>query len=126
MQAHHTQRRDLGASASAPADISRSLAIEWLATLEARPFRPSAQQLDWVDGGDIVIGEARPRRMRVAATRFAGLFADHVAQNMTVAGGPGAYALVWQCARWAFVESLAADFIRRDVEPRARVAACPR
>jgi len=70
---------------------------------------PSAQQLEWVEGGDIVVGEAHPRRMRVAATRFAGLFAEHVAQDMTVAGGPGAYALVWQCARGAFLESLAAE-----------------
>lgn len=108
-QAHRTRRWDLAAPAPAPAEISRSLAIEWLAALEARPFRPSAQQLDWVENGDVVFGEARSRRMRVAATRFAGLFADHVAQDMTVAGGPGAYALLWQCARWAFVESLAAD-----------------
>ena len=107
VQAHRTRRPDAGATAPAPADASRSLAIEWLAALDARPFMPSAQQLDWVEGGDIVVGEARPRRMRVAATRFAGLFAEHVAQDMTVAGGPGAYALVWQCARGAFLESLA-------------------
>jgi hypothetical protein len=109
-------RADPEAAPDIPGDISRSLAIEWLATLEDRPFRPSAEQLDWVDGGDLVIGEARARRLRVAAPRFAGLFADHVASDMSVEGGPGAYALVWQCARWAFIEGMTVGPVRGDDE----------
>jgi hypothetical protein len=106
----HTHRPDAGAVARVPVDdVSRSLAIEWLTFLTDRPFKPSAQQLGWVDGGDLVAGEARSRRMRVAAARFAGLFADHVAQDMAVECGPGAYALVWQCARQAFIKSMAKD-----------------
>ena len=58
-----------------------------------------------VDGGDIVVGEAHDRRMRLAAARYAGLFADHVAQDLETDAGPGAYALVWACARLAFIES---------------------
>ena len=102
------RRPDPGPPALDPANVSRSLAIEWLTTLADRPFRPSAVQLGWVDAGDLVAGEARPRRMRVAAARFAGLFADHVAGDMAVEGGPGAYALVWQCAREAFITSVTA------------------
>lgn len=86
-------------------DASHRLAVAWLTTLEDRPFKLSTQRLEWV-GGDLVLGEARPRRMRIAAGRFAGLFADHVAQDMGAEGAPGAYALVWQCARSAFIESM--------------------
>ena len=89
----------------ARADASRALAMRWVATLDERPFRPSLEQLARVNGGDLVVGEARDRRMRLAADRYAGLFADHVAQDVEVEAGPGAYALVWACARLAFIES---------------------
>ena len=106
--AEPSRRPDPIGSAPVP-DVGRSLAIDWLRALKDRPFRPSPQELDWVAGEDLVDGEARSRRVRVAASRFAGLFADHVVQDTSIAGGPGAYAWVWQSARRAFVEVVAAD-----------------
>jgi hypothetical protein len=96
---------DPGRVAADLANHSRSLAIGWVATLGLRPFQPSNEQLAWVDGGDLVEGEAHDRRMRVAATRYAGLLADHIAGDVTVDGGPGAYAMVWLCARQAFIDN---------------------
>jgi hypothetical protein len=134
--AEPSRRPDPIGSAPVP-DVGRLLAIDWLRALKDRPFRPSPQELDWVAGEDLVDGEARSRRVRVAASRFAGLFADHVAQDMSIEGGPGAYAWVWQSARQAFVEVVAADGdlvmrttaghdpvkdVHRDIQPTRRAA----
>lgn len=85
---------------------SRAVAARWIATLDERPFRPTPERLAWVAGGDLVEGEARARRLPMAAARYAALFADHVAQDMAAEGGPGAYVRIWLCARRAFIDSL--------------------
>lgn len=87
---------------------SRALAARWMATLDDRPFRPTPERLAWVAGSDLVQGEARARRLPLAAARYAGLFADHVAQDMAVEGGPGAYVRIWLCARRAFIDNMSA------------------
>lgn len=42
------------------------------------------------------------------------LFTDHVGQDVAVDGGPGAYALIWLCARRAFIATMSPE----DLEPR--------
>jgi hypothetical protein len=59
-----------------------------------------------VAGGDLDEGEARARRLPMAAARYAALFADHVAQDVGAEGGPSAYVRIWLCARRAFIESM--------------------
>jgi hypothetical protein len=101
--AHHVT------ATSGPRDdraTSRALAARWIATLDDRPFRPTPERLAWVAGSDLVEGEARARRLPLAAARYAALFADHVAQDMAADGGPGAYVRIWLCARHAFIESM--------------------
>lgn len=95
---------------SSPDDrsTSRTLASRWIATLDDRPFRPTPERLAWVAGGDLVEGEARARRLPIAAARHASLFADHVMQDMAAEGGPGAYVRIWLCARRAFIDSMSA------------------
>ena len=61
-----------------------------------------------VAGGDLDEGEARARRLPMAAARYAALFADHVAQDVAAEGGPSAYVRIWLCARRAFIESMSA------------------
>ena len=102
---------DRVAATSSPADdrsTGRALAARWIATLDERPFRPTPERLAWVAGGDLDEGEARARRLPMAAARYAALFAGHVAQNMDAQGGPDAYVRIWLCARRAFIDSLSA------------------
>ena len=40
----------------------------------------------------------------IEASRFATRVANHVAQDVAAQGAPGAYALIWLCARRAFVQ----------------------
>jgi hypothetical protein len=94
-----------GAHADAP-DVAHLLASRLVAGLDDRPFRPTADQLARVWGGDLVRGERRENRARIAAGRYAALFTDHVVQDVAVDGGPGAYALIWVCARSAFIGNM--------------------
>ncbi|HEX7346624.1 MAG TPA: hypothetical protein VF253_07510 [Candidatus Limnocylindrales bacterium] len=89
-------------------DIVRLLANRLVATLDSRPFRPTVDQLAWVWGGELGPGETGRSRARIAAYRYAELFAGHVIQDVTVEGGVGAYMRIWQCARRAFIDSVAA------------------
>lgn len=88
---------------------SRLLADRLVAGLDDRPFRPTADQLAWVWGGELVRGEARASRVSIAAGRYAALLADHVVEDVTAEGAPGAYARIWRCARSAFIESTIAE-----------------
>jgi hypothetical protein len=60
---------------------ARALVARWIVTLADRPFRPAPEQLAREAGGDLVEGEARARRLPMAAARHAALFADHVGQG---------------------------------------------
>jgi hypothetical protein len=91
------------------ANTSRLLADRLIAGLDARSFRPTADQLATVWGGDLVRGETRASRARIAAGRYAALFTDHVIGDVTVDGGAGAYVRIWLCARLAFIESATPD-----------------
>ena len=97
------------ASTVRKADVSRLLADEWIGGLDPRPFRPTAGQLasDW--GGELTRGETQEQRVRVAAGRYAALFTDHVVEDVTIDGGPGAYVRIWQCARQAFIQSMTSE-----------------
>jgi hypothetical protein len=97
----------LSAVDRAAAAVSHALADRWVADLDGRPFRPTPDQLVWVAGHDLDEHADRDRRVPVAASRFASLFADHVTGDLTVRGGPGAYVRIWLCARRAFIDSLA-------------------
>jgi hypothetical protein len=99
-----SQGEDLGA----PSDIVWALASRLVAGLDDRPFHPTAEQLAWVWGGELVLGEAMESRARIAAGRYAGLFTNHVVPDVALDGAPGAYARIWLCARLAFMESVAA------------------
>lgn len=110
--ARRVARRDIGDAPGLP-DFSRLLANRLVATLEARPFRPTAAQLEWVWGGDLVRGEAPATRARIAACRYAGLFTDHVVQDLAAEGAPGAYATIWLCARSAFIASVTSGAAER-------------
>jgi hypothetical protein len=55
-------------------DDSRLLATKLIAGLDSWPFRPTAAQLAWVWGGELVMGEAQESRSRIAAGRYAALF----------------------------------------------------
>jgi hypothetical protein len=102
---------DRVAATSSPGDdrsTGRALAARWIATLADRPFSPTPEQLARVAGGDLDEGEARARRLPMAAARYAALFADHVAQDVAAEGGPSAYVRIWLCARRAFIESTSA------------------
>jgi hypothetical protein len=87
-------------------NAARLLADRWIAGLGVRPFRPTTDQLDWVWGGELDRGETRHSRAQVAGWRYAELFASHVAEDVSVDGGTGAYVRVWLCARRAFLESV--------------------
>jgi hypothetical protein len=87
------------------ANTTRLLADRLIAGLDDRPFRPTAHELALVWGGDLVRGESRASRARIAAGRYAALFTDHVIGDVTVDGGAGAYVRIWLCARLAFIES---------------------
>jgi hypothetical protein len=96
-----------GPSAAAGRPVTpRSVADGWVAALDQRPFHPTPEQLAWVAGGDLVEGEASDRRRPIAAARYAALFADHVAQDLTADEGAGAYVRIWLCARRAFIDSM--------------------
>jgi hypothetical protein len=94
---------------SGRAERGRRLANELVGGLDARPFRPTADQLAWVWGGDLARGEARADRARVAAGRYAALFADHLVQDVTIDAAPAAYARIWLCARAAFTDDYASE-----------------
>lgn len=106
-------------ASSVPADdpLGRSLASRWVATLDERPFRPTPEQLAWVAGSDLVEGEAGVRRRPIAAGRYAALFADHVAQDVTVDGGAAAYVRIWLCARRAFIDNVNTRSIEAPSDP---------
>ena len=97
------------ASTVRKADVSRLLADEWIGGLDTRPFRPTANQLASVWGGELTRGETQEQRVRVAAGRYAALFTDHVVEDVTIEGGPGAYMRIWQCARQAFIQSMTSE-----------------
>jgi hypothetical protein len=99
------ERPDLaaGGNDAGLTDASRRLADRLIVGLVERPFRPTADELAWVWGGDLVRGEARASRARIAAGRYAGLLTNHVVTDFTVQGAPGAYARIWLCARSAFI-----------------------
>jgi hypothetical protein len=66
--------------------ISRVLANDLVAQLDDRPFRPSTAQLAWVWGGALARREALPTRVRIAACRYAAMFADQAfIESMTSA-----------------------------------------
>jgi hypothetical protein len=90
-------------------DVSRALASELIAELGQRPFHPTTEQLAWVWGGELVLGEATASRARIAACRYAALFAGHVVRDVATDGAPGAYARIWLCARLAFIESMTSE-----------------
>ena len=96
--------RDRGDSGD-PTNASRLLADQLIAGLDNRPFCPTADQLARVWGGDLVAGETRASRARIAAGRYAALFTDHVIGDISVEAAPGAYAWFWLCARLAFIQS---------------------
>jgi hypothetical protein len=98
-----------GPDVASPPDVSRLLASRLMSALDDRPFRPTTAQLAWVWGGDLVPGEARASRARIASARYASLFAEHVVRDMTIEGAPGAYARIWLCARLAFVSTLPSE-----------------
>ena len=110
------ERRDVGATAGRsdpsdggdvgdPATASRLLADRLIAGLDDRPFRPTPDQLAWVWGGDLVRGETRASRARIAGGRYAALLTDHVFGDVSVQAAPGAYVRIWLCGRRAFIES---------------------
>ncbi len=101
--------RTNGAGVADAPDVAHLLASRLVAGLDDRPFRPTADQLARVWGGDLVRGERRENRARIAAGRYAALFADHVVQDVAVDEGPGAYALIWLCARSAFIASMSSE-----------------
>jgi hypothetical protein len=88
------------------ADVIRRLADRFIAGLGKRPFRPTPMELARVWGGELVRGETRDSRARIAGGRYASLFADHAVQDVSGDGAPGAYARIWLCARLAFIESM--------------------
>ena len=95
-----------------PGDLtnaSRLLADRLIARLDDRPFRPTADQLALVWGGDLVRSETRASRARIAAGRYAALLTDHAIGDVTVEGAPGAYARIWLCARLAFIKSTTSE-----------------
>ena len=102
-----------GEDVSDTPDIVRLLANRLVAALDSRPFRPTEDQLAWVWGGELSPGETRHSRAQIASYRYAELFAGYVIQDVTVEGGAGAYMRIWQCARRAFIESMAS----RDPDP---------
>jgi hypothetical protein len=98
-----------GAGVADAPDVAHLLANRLVAGLDDRPFRPTADQLARVWGGELVRGERRENRARIAAGRYAALLTDHVVQDVAVEGGPGAYALIWLCARRAFIASMSSE-----------------
>ncbi len=94
-----------GQGTAAGSETSRALADRLVSTLGDRPFAPSADQLAWVGGGDPLPGQENGPLARVAAGRYAGLFADHLVRDVTVDGAPGAYVRIWLCARRAFLRA---------------------
>lgn len=92
-----------------PISTSRPLAERLIAGLADRPFRPTTDQLARAWGGDLVRGETRASRVRIAAGRYAALLADHVIEDMSVEGAPAASARIWLCARSAFITSGTAE-----------------
>jgi hypothetical protein len=87
------------------ANATRLLADRLIAGLDDRPFRPTADELAFVWGDNLVPGETRASRARIAAGRYAALLTDHVGGDITVEGGAGAYVRIWLCARLAFIKS---------------------
>ncbi len=90
-------------------DAGRRLASRLITGLSDRPFRPNPDQLAWVWGGDLARGEERASRARIAAGRYATLFTQHVIEDVTIEGAPGAYARIWLCTRLAFIESMSSQ-----------------
>lgn len=91
------------------ANASRLLADRLIAGLDDRPFCPTPDQLAWVWGGDLVRGETRAARARIAGGRYAALLTDHVFGDVRNEAAPGAYVRIWLCARLAFIESTTSE-----------------
>lgn len=91
------------------ATASRLLADRLIAGLDNRPFCPTPDQLALVWGGDLVRGETRASRARIAGGRYAALLADYVVGDVTVDAAPGAYVRIWLCARLAFIASTTSE-----------------
>ena len=91
------------------ANASRLLADRLIAGLDDRPFGPTPDQLAWVWGGELVRGETRASRARIAAGRYAALLADHVIGDVSIEAAAGAYARIWLCARLAFIQSTTSE-----------------
>ena len=91
------------------ANASRLLADRLIAGLDNRPFCPTPDQLAWVWGGELVRGETRAARARIAGGRYAALLADHVIGDVSIGAAPGAYVRIWLCARLAFIESTTSE-----------------
>jgi hypothetical protein len=90
------------------ANASRLLADRLIAGLD-RPFCPTPDELAWVWGGELVRGETRASRARIAEGRYAALLADHVIGDVRIEAAPGAYVRIWLCARLAFIESTTSE-----------------
>lgn len=86
--------------------VSAALADRLMATLDDTPFQPTAAQLAWVDGGDLVAGHEDGPLARIAAGRYASLFANNVIGDISADGAAGAYIRIFECARQAFLQSL--------------------
>ena len=89
--------------------VAHALADRLVATLEDRPFAPTAQDLATIGGGDLVVGAEPGPLAHAIADRYAGLLANHVVRDVRADGAPEAYARIWLCARAAFLHSLDPD-----------------
>lgn len=91
---------------TAASRVAHALADRLVATLDDRPFAPTAQQLATIGGGELVPGAEPGPFAQVVADRYAGLLANHLVQDVRADGAPAAYARIWLCARRAFLQSL--------------------
>lgn len=94
---------------------SRALAGRLVATLDDRPFVPTAVQLAWIEGGELIPGQEDGALARIVAGRFAIVFANHVIGDVAAKDAPGAYIRIVECARQAFLQSLPRPALRADV-----------
>ncbi len=88
---------------------AHALADRLVATLDDRPFAPTARQLATIGGGELVPGAEPGPLAHVVADRYAGLVASHLVQDVRANGASEAYARIWLCARAAFLQSLDPD-----------------
>jgi hypothetical protein len=88
---------------------TNDLATRLVGDLAARPFRPTAAQLEAIGAGALIPGDENGPYARYVADRYASLLTDHVFEGRSIRGAEAAYLRVWQCARDAFVRSLVAD-----------------